>query len=125
MPKPANAVIWFEIPVTDLDRAISFYESFLGIKLTKNEMGLLKMAFFPWTDDANGAAGSLVKAEGYTPSHAGTLVYFSVDNINDMLGKINAKGGKTLMPKMSIGEYGYIAHFEDSEGNRVALHSLI
>jgi predicted enzyme related to lactoylglutathione lyase len=56
--------------------------------------------------------------------HAGTLVYITVADINATLAKINAKGGKTLLPRMAIGEYGFIAHFEDSEGNRVALHSV-
>lgn len=119
-----NAVGWFEIPVTDLERAIKFYESVFGIKLSRNEMGPLKMAWFTWVEDATGAPGSLVKADGYTPSHTGTLVYLTVDDIQDTLAKINASGGKTLLPKMSIGEYGFIAHFEDSEGNRVALHSM-
>jgi uncharacterized protein len=123
MPKKMNAVGWFEIPVTDLDRAVKFYESVLGIKLSRNEMGPLKMAWFPWEEDAMGAAGSLVKADGYTPSYAGTLVYFAVQDIDGTLAKINANGGKTLLPKMSIGEYGFIAHFQDTEGNRVALHS--
>lgn len=123
-PRQMNPVNWLEIPVTDLGRAIKFYESVLGIKLRRNEMGPLKMAWFPRADDAMGAAGSLVKADGYIPSHAGTLVYITVDDINGKLVKINAKGGKTLLPKMAIGEYGFIAHFEDSEGNRVALHSV-
>jgi predicted enzyme related to lactoylglutathione lyase len=124
MPRQMNPVNWFEIPVTDLERAIKFYESVFGIKLSRNEMGPLKMAWFPRADDAMGATGSLVKADGYTPSYAGTLVYITVDDINGKLVKINARGGKTLLPKLAIGEYGYIAHFEDSEGNRVALHSV-
>jgi predicted enzyme related to lactoylglutathione lyase len=81
------------------------------------------MAWFPMTQNATGATGTLVKAESYTPSYAGTLVYFSVDNIEEALTRVNKKGGKTLNPKMSIGEYGFVAHFEDCEGNRVALHS--
>ena len=123
MAKQMNAVGWFEIPVTDLERAIKFYESVFGVKLSRNEMGPLKMAWFTWAEDAMGAAGSLVKADGYTPSHAGTLVYMTVDDIDKTLAGINANGGKTLLPRTAIGEYGFIAHFQDSEGNRVALHS--
>jgi uncharacterized protein len=123
MAKQMNAVGWFEIPVMDLERAIKFYESVLGVKLSRNEMGPLKMAWFEWIEDAMGAAGSLVKADGYTPSYAGTLVYFSVQDIDGTLAKINANSGKTILPRMAIGEYGFIAHFQDSEGNRVALHS--
>jgi predicted enzyme related to lactoylglutathione lyase len=114
---------WFEIPVNDLDRAAKFYEKVFDVKLSREDMGGMKMAMFPFTQDAPGAAGTLVKGESYVPSHAGTVVYFSVEDIPETLRKINANGGKTLMPKTAIGEYGFIAQFEDIEGNRLALHS--
>ncbi len=119
-----NPVNWFEIPVKDIVRARKFYEKVLGVELTPYEMEPFTMAFFPMLQDARGAAGTLVKGESYEPSHAGTVVYFSVDDIEETLRRINAHGGKTLMPKKSIGEYGFIAHFEDTEGNRLALHSM-
>jgi uncharacterized protein len=119
----ANAINWFEIPVNDLDRAKEFYEKVLNVSMTITEMGPLKMAWFPSEREAPGATGTLIKADSYVPSHSGTLVYFQVDNIEGTLDKINSQGGKTLNPKMSIGEYGFVAHFEDCEGNRVALHS--
>lgn len=123
MSQKSNAVNWFEIPVTDLIKAKSFYEKVFTVELALNEMGPLKMAWFPMVEGAPGATGTLVQAEGYTPSHNGTLVYLSVEDIEATLEKINANGGKTLAPKMSIGEWGFTAHFEDCEGNRVALHS--
>jgi len=119
-----NPVNWFEIPATDLNRAQAFYEHILSVELSLQEMGPMKMAWFPMEKDIPGAAGSLVKAQGQTPSHAGTLVYFSVEDIESVLKKVNEKNGKTLHPKESIGEYGFIALFEDSEGNRVGLHSM-
>lgn len=119
----ANVVNWFEIPVSDLDRAKKFYENVLGHELTLNEMGPLKMAWFPMEQDGTGATGTLIQAESYVPSHQGSMVYFSVPDIEAVLNKVDKNGGKTLNPKMSIGEYGFVAHFEDSEGNRVALHS--
>jgi len=118
-----NPVNWFEIPVDDLDRAKKFYETVLGIELSLQEMGPLQMAWFPMTEGLPGATGSLVKGEGYSPSTAGSLVYFTVKDLDETLGRVSAGGGKVLFPKMSIGEYGFIAHFEDSEGNRVALHA--
>ena len=120
----ANAINWFEIPVNDLNRAKEFYEKALNVSLTINEMGPLEMAWFPSEQGASGATGTLIKAESYTPSHSGTVVYFSVEDIERTLETINSNGGKTLNPKMSIGEFGYVAHFEDCEGNRVALHSM-
>ena len=115
---------WFEIPVTDIDRAKKFYETILGIELKPAEMGPLQMAWFPMEQGAPGATGSLVKGQGYQPSHHGSMVYFTVDDIETTLATIESSGGKRLMPKTSIGEHGFIAHFEDCEGNRVALHSM-
>ena len=120
----ANAVNWFEIPTTDLDRATKFYETVMDKKLTFMEMGPSKMAMFPMEQGAPNAAGALVKEEGYVPSHTGSVVYFSVESIEDTLAKVHDNGGSTITPKMSIGENGFIAHFEDCEGNRVALHSM-
>ena len=119
-----NAVNWFEIPVKDLERAAKFYEKVFDVKLTLEEMGGMKMAMFPFDQNATGAAGSLMKAESYEPSHAGTVVYFSVESIEETLRRINANGGKTLMPKTAIGQYGFIAQYEDTEGNRLALHGM-
>lgn len=119
-----NPVNWFEIPTFDLHRARDFYQEILGVELTINNMNGFEMAWFPMEMNGPGAAGTLVKFEGYTPSHDGTLVYFNVEDIEATLKSINENGGKTLVPKTGIGEYGFIAHFEDTEGNRVALHSI-
>lgn len=118
-----NPVTWFEIPAADLERAKAFYEHVLGVELTVQALGPLKMAWFPMRQGTPGATGSLVQSEAYEPSHKGTLVYFGVEDIETALRQVEAKGGKVLGAKKSIGQYGFVAHFEDSEGNRVALHS--
>ncbi len=122
MPSHANPVNWFEIPVTDMTRARSFYEKAFGIDIQETEMGPLKMGWFPMEMGKQGAAGTLVLGDGYKPSHDGSLVYLHVDSIEPTLEAIDGAGGKTLVPKQSIGEHGFIAHFEDTEGNRVAVH---
>ncbi len=119
-----HLVNWFEVPVKDLDRAAKFYEKVFDVKLSREAMGGMKMALFPFTQNAPGAPGSLVQGESYEPSHAGLVVYFSVEDIQETLRRINASGGKTLMPKTAIGQYGFIAQYEDTEGNRLALHSV-
>ena len=120
MSNPAN---WFEIPVTDMDRAKSFYENVFGYELSIHKTNNALMAWFPGGPEEQGTTGTLMKAESYSPSFDGSVVYLSVENIDDTLGKIAENGGDTVLPKMSIGEYGWIAQFKDSEGNRVALHS--
>lgn len=54
--------------------------------------------------------------------YIGRLVY--CEDVGNELGRVEHSGGKVLMPKTSIGENGFIAHFMDTEGNRIGLHSL-
>lgn len=124
MATTINPVIWFEIPVVDLDRATAFYEAVFGYTLATSEMGPLLMAMFPMKEATEGAAGSLVRGDGYVPAKTGTVIYFSVQDIPATLERVVAGGGKALLPKTSIGEYGFIGRFEDTEGNIVALHSM-
>ena len=122
--KKINIANWFEIPVRDLKRAAKFYENVFDVKLTFEEMNGMNMAMFPMIQDAPGAAGALMQAESYEPSHRGSVVYFTVENIEETLRKISANGGKTIMPKTAIGQYGFVAQYEDAEGNRLALHAM-
>lgn len=118
-----NPVGWFEIPVNDIRRATAFYEKSLDLELTENDMEGYKMSFFPMKQDELGAGGALVQGKNYEPSKSGSRVYISCADIEGTLKRIEANGGKVLSPKRSIGEYGFIAEFEDSEGNLVSLHS--
>jgi uncharacterized protein len=120
----SNPVGWFEIPVTDMDRAKAFYEKTFEIQIQVVDLGGTVMGWFPNVGDVRGATGSLVKQESYVPGHTGTLVYFSSTDVQNELGRIETAGGKILRDKTQISpEHGYMAVFEDSEGNRVALHS--
>lgn len=118
-----NPVNWFEIPVSDMDRAKTFYEAVLETELSVNDFGGSTMAWFPMDPEGAGATGTLILAETYTPSYDGTMVYFPVKDIEATLGRVVKAGGKVVNPKQSIGEFGFVGHFEDSEGNRVGLHS--
>ncbi len=126
----SNMVGWFEIPVKDIDRAVAFYNEVFQIKIAVHDLGELVMGWFPFAEDqeAKGASGSLVyHKEFYIPSTEGTLVYFTsrTGDIKDELSRIEKAGGKILKPKTQISEdHGYMALFLDTEGNRVALHSL-
>ena len=118
---------WFEIPVQNMDRAIAFYEKVFDCKLDKNDMGDLVMAWFPRDQENLGAGGSLVyHKEFYAPSgHAGTLIYFSSENCEIELARVVEAGGSVQIPKKMIApDIGYMGVFLDSEGNRIAVHSL-
>jgi predicted enzyme related to lactoylglutathione lyase len=119
-----NVVNWFEIPVNDIARAKRFYKQLLGKDLQDLDMPNTEMSAFPMVEGGEYATGALAKSEGYEPSQKGIVVYFHCDDVNDPLEKVESLGGKVLIPKMSISENGFIAHIIDSEGNRVALHSV-
>lgn len=118
-----NIVSYFEIPVTDLDRAIAFYERVFGMTLERTEIDGNAMALFPAADDGKTIAGALGHGESYIPSRDGTRVYFAVDDIDETLARVRELGGNILYPRTEIGEWGAVAEFEDSEGNRIALSS--
>lgn len=123
--KKSVTVAWFEIPVIEMKRAITFYEEVFDTTLDLQDFYGVEMALFPWDDSGIGAGGSLVKADdSYTPSYEGTLVYFGCENLSIELSRIEKAGGKILQPRTEISpEYGDMALFEDTEGNRVALHT--
>jgi hypothetical protein len=120
-----SAISWFEIPVTDMERATKFYSTILDIEFvpydTEDSSMLMKM--FPEED---GVGGALIQSEqGYTPSQEGTVVYLYVEEgVDGPLSKVEEAGGKILMPKMDTGGHGFAAWIQDTEGNRVGLHSM-
>lgn len=118
-----NPVTYFEIPVTDIERAATFYKAIFGFEFERQEIDGNDMALFPLIDNATGISGALAKGKTYKRSKKGTLVYFNTENIDETLQKAKRNGGKTLYPKTSIGDLGFVAEFEDSEGNKIALHS--
>ena len=119
-----NPVNWFEIPVHDMDRAQRFYQAVFLFELQRQQLGGLNMAWFPMEKNGAGATGTLMQATSYVPSYSGAMVYFSVPDIDATLKRVEAQGGSVITAKMSIGEYGFVGHFEDSEGNRSGLHSM-
>lgn len=116
-------VSWFEIAVSDFDRAKKFYEAIFDERLVVLDLGNLKMGLFP--GGANGGGAICFESKWYKPSADGTLVYLNVNpDLSEVAGRIEAAGGSIIQPKKMISpERGYMCLFLDSEGNRVALHS--
>ncbi|MBC7868342.1 MAG: VOC family protein [Gloeobacteraceae cyanobacterium ES-bin-316] len=122
-----NAVSWFEIGVTDLERATRFYEIILGESLIPMDMENIRMRMFPITDMQNGVGGALVDSGGFHKASLtdGPLIYLNGNpNLQVVLDKVTAAGGTIMVPKTAISpEYGFMGVFIDSEGNRMGLHS--
>ncbi len=122
-----NAISWFEIPTTDINRAQKFYEQIFDIRMTPLDLPQLQMRLFPVTDMLNGIGGALCKSDGFhIPSEdKGPLIYLNANpDVQIILDRIMAAGGRITVPKTQISpEYGFMAVFIDTEGNRIALHS--
>jgi len=84
---------------------------------------IVKMFAFPWVMNGEFASGALVKADGMKPGKGGTVVYFQSEDCVIEVGRVNENGGKVIKPKFAIGEYGFVAIVEDSEGNLIGIHS--
>lgn len=111
---------WFEIPSVNYERAVKFYESVLQVNMIREEMGPIMMAVFPHEKGQTG--GAVVHGAPYKPSRDGVCVYLYAADFDQALERVTHHGGSVIMPKMSIGPNGFIAHFIDSEGNRIGLH---
>lgn len=118
-----NRITWFEIPVSDFDRAKQFYEAIFDIEMEVTKMNGYKMAFFP--DNGYHVSGAICYGEGYIPSGAGSLLYLNADpDLNLILDRVPLHGGRIIVPKTLISEdVGYYAFIVDTEGNRIALNS--
>jgi uncharacterized protein len=118
----ANQIVWCDIPVKDLDRAIKFYSSVLGKPVTKQSFPGTTIGLLP--DAGESVSGCLYLSDDNKPSLDGPLVYLSCEGrLPIAISNVELNGGKVLQPKQQIGEYGFRAVVQDSEGNRIALHS--
>lgn len=117
-----NWVNWFEIPAADFNRAVKFYSAIFNVDFHTMDMMGTKMAMFP----SEGAGGAIVAGDDYKPATDGTLVYLNGgDDLNGVFNKVETNGGKAIVPKTMISEdMGYFAMFIDTEGNKIALHSM-
>ncbi len=123
-----NAISWFEIPATDLNRATLFYETIFNISLQHMDLDNIRMRMFPLIDNMTGVGGAVVDSGGFhKPSLTdGPLIYLNGNpDLQKILDKVDSAGGSVMVPKTAISpEYGFMAVIIDTEGNRIGLHSV-
>ena len=123
-----NAISWFEIPTTDIDRAQKFYEAIFGINMIPMDFPNIKMRMFPLDDMMTQVGGAIVDSGGFHKASAtdGPLIYLNANpDVQIILDKVVAAGGSIMVPKTEISpEYGFMGVFTDTEGNRIGLHSI-
>ncbi len=123
-----NVITWFEIPVSDIDRAKTFYETIFDIEMITRKDGDDEAVFFPFNPNVVQATsgrvtGVLSKSARNSPSTNGTMVYLNASpSIQTVLDKVQQAGGKIIAPKIQI-PAGFIAVIIDTEGNKVGLHA--
>ena len=124
MSASPHALNWFEISVTNFARAKAFYEAVLGRAIEPMDMGPVKMGML--TSDPNAVGGAIVQSDDAVPSKQGTIVYLNGgDDLAPMLARVQGAGGSIAVPKTDIGNgFGFFAHFIDTEGNKIGLHSM-
>ena len=119
-----SVINWFEIPVSDMDRAIKFYEPVMQLALRCEKMDCAELAVFPHEDPGTG--GALAKFHGVTPSLQGAIIYLHTDNLAATLDRIASAGGECVFGPLELPQgIGTIALFTDSEDNRVGLHQPV
>lgn len=119
-----NAINWFEIPVKNFDRAKKFYETLMDGEIQVMPHPEMKYGMLP-CDMENGVGGGIVENPGHEPSDNGPLIYLNGgEDLGVALSKVEAAGGTIILPKTSIGPNGFMAHLMDTEGNKIALHSM-
>ena len=119
-----NLINWFEIPATNYNRAVSFYKAILALDIKETEMFGTKMGFFP--SDGKNVSGAIVQGENYKPSSDGVIAYLNGGNdLQAILDKVANNNGKVIVPKTQISpETGFFGMFIDTEGNKMAVHSI-
>lgn len=121
-----NAISWFEIPVLDFGRAKQFYSAIFNYEMPEMEMGPFLMGILPHDQDGHGVGGAIIFGDGYQPAGAnGARVYLNTgDDLNTVLDRVPAAGGIITMSKTEIAPgMGFMAFFDDLEGNNVGLYS--
>lgn len=120
-----NAISWFEIPSTELNKAQAFYEAVLDCKLRREAMGPSEGAIFPYEGE-EGVGGALMSGPtAPAPASGGTLVYLDASpSLDAALARALKAGGKVALPRQALPPgMGFFAHITDLDGNRVGLHA--
>ena len=125
MEELKSAINWFEIPTTDFDRAVDFYSAIYAIDMPTRDMGHIRMGFFQH-QQGSGTGGAIVSGDGYKPSVDGAKLYLNAgSDLSTVLARVTDAGGTVVMGKTEISsDIGYFAMIDDTEGNRIYLHSM-
>lgn len=117
-------ISFFEIPASDFERAVKFYEAIFDIRLPVMECETEKMAYFT-EEGTEQSVGAISFANDFLPSDRGVLLHFNCENIIETSARIEQNGGGIIIPRTKIiaENRGYFCVFADSEGNHIGLYA--
>ena len=119
-----DKVVFFELPADDVDRAKIFYQKAFGWQINYNQ-GLDYHLVATAKSDQYGRAAEPGAINGGMPKRKApaksTTITIDVTDIDSSLKSVEKLGGKILQKKSPVGDIGFSAYFEDTEGNRVGL----
>ena len=119
----SHRVVWVDIPVSDLDRAIRFYSAVIGEQVTKEGGPGFAFGLLPHSGGEVGGCLYLPETDN-TPSKVGPLIYLNAEGrLKQAIEAVEVSGGHMLQPIHEIGPHGFCAIILDSEGNRIAVHA--
>ena len=107
-------VVHFEIPVSDVDRSIAFYEKVFGWIFQKWDGPELYYLISTGPKDQPGINGGLLKKHDPHQPMANTI---QVEDVDATIRSVEENGGKCCFPKMAVPGVGWLAYFSDPEGN--------
>jgi predicted enzyme related to lactoylglutathione lyase len=116
-----HGVTWFEIPVSDLERAVAFYEAVFGVELLRDTVADVPHAIFPVAD--GGVTGALVTRAPTSPGPYGATVYLACESVEVAIERALSCGGAAVMPLATLPNIGTIAAIRDRDGNVIGLHA--
>lgn len=121
--KNVNPVNWFDINVSNFERAKKFYETVFNVKLVDFPLEWGRQSAFPFDPTGANTSGALVEKRDMVPNESNTIIYFESEDCITEESRVKQAGGKIIKPKMPIGEFGFVSILIDSEGNTIGLHS--
>jgi len=106
-------LVHFEMNVKDVHKTIAFYEDVFGWKCKKWDGPMDYWLIMTGDEKEPGIDGGLGFEEEGFPKVVNTI---DVDNIDDIIKKIESNGGEIVRPKHAVPGVGWLAYFKDSEG---------
>jgi len=119
-----HTIIHFEIPADDMEKLRNFYSKLFGWKIVKTPgpVDFWMIETVPVDEKGMpirpGVNGGMMKRQH--PGHK-PINYISVESVDKYVKKIEALGGKVLVPKMEVPGVGCWALALDPEGNQFAI----